>query len=93
MSDHTWCLCTLMYAVTRKVKSMATTMFWLIESSILTLHGLKGASTTCYLALHPQLKGTTGAYFADNNMAKASGKAGDTDLAKKLWDFSMDLIK
>lgn len=53
----------------------------------------QGASTTCYLALHPQLKGTTGAYFADNNMAKASGKAGDTDLAKKLWDFSMDLIK
>ncbi|XP_073033306.1 short-chain dehydrogenase TIC 32, chloroplastic-like [Primulina eburnea] len=53
----------------------------------------QGASTTCYLALHPQIKGTTGAYFADNNMAKASGKAGDTDVAKKLWDFSMDLIK
>ncbi|XP_073130160.1 short-chain dehydrogenase TIC 32, chloroplastic-like [Henckelia pumila] len=53
----------------------------------------QGASTTCYLALHSQLKGTTGAYFADNNMAKANAKAEDTDVAKKLWDFSMDLIK
>ncbi|KAK4350863.1 hypothetical protein RND71_030176 [Anisodus tanguticus] len=28
---------------------------------------LKGASTTCYVALHPQLKGISGEYFWDNN--------------------------
>ncbi|XP_015167026.1 short-chain dehydrogenase TIC 32, chloroplastic-like isoform X3 [Solanum tuberosum] len=27
----------------------------------------QGASTTCYVALHPQLKGISGEYFCDNN--------------------------
>ncbi|CAI9762424.1 unnamed protein product [Fraxinus pennsylvanica] len=53
----------------------------------------QGASTTCYVALHPQVKGISGEYFSDNNVAKPSSKAADTDLSKKLWDFSMDLIK
>ncbi|CAA3031507.1 Hypothetical predicted protein [Olea europaea subsp. europaea] len=53
----------------------------------------QGASTTCYVALHPQVKGMSGEYFSDNNVAKPSLKAADTDLSKKLWDFSMDLIK
>ncbi|KAL3652397.1 Short-chain dehydrogenase TIC 32, chloroplastic [Castilleja foliolosa] len=52
----------------------------------------EGASTTCYAALHPGLKGVSGEYLSDNNLAKASAKAADTDLANKLWDFSMDLI-
>ncbi|KAL3650506.1 Short-chain dehydrogenase TIC 32, chloroplastic [Castilleja foliolosa] len=52
----------------------------------------QGASTTCYVALHPKLEGISGEYFADNNLAKASAKAADKDLAKKLWDFSLDLI-
>ncbi|CAI9771921.1 unnamed protein product [Fraxinus pennsylvanica] len=53
----------------------------------------QGASTTCYVALHPQVKGISGEYFSDNNLAKPSSKAADTDLSKKLWEFSMDLIK
>ncbi|KAJ8771485.1 hypothetical protein K2173_026662 [Erythroxylum novogranatense] len=52
----------------------------------------QGAATTCYVALHPQVKGTSGAYFINSNLAKASSKARDEDLAKKLWDFSMNLI-
>ncbi|CAA0826394.1 NAD(P)-binding Rossmann-fold superfamily protein [Striga hermonthica] len=53
----------------------------------------QGASTTCYVALHPQVKGISGEYFSDNNLAKASEQAADTDLAKRLWDFSLDLMK
>ncbi|KAL2550437.1 NAD(P)-binding Rossmann-fold superfamily protein [Forsythia ovata] len=53
----------------------------------------QGASTSCYLALHPQVKGISGEYFWDNNLAKPSSRAADTDLSRKLWDFSMDLIK
>ncbi|RDY05780.1 Short-chain dehydrogenase TIC 32, chloroplastic, partial [Mucuna pruriens] len=53
----------------------------------------QGASTTCYVALHPQVEGISGEYFADNNIARASSQGRDIDLAKKLWDFSMDLIK
>ncbi|KAL2527325.1 NAD(P)-binding Rossmann-fold superfamily protein [Abeliophyllum distichum] len=52
----------------------------------------QGASTSCYLALHPQVKGITGEYFWDNNLAKTTSKAADTDLSRKLWDFSMDSI-
>ncbi|KAH1233554.1 Short-chain dehydrogenase TIC 32, chloroplastic [Glycine max] len=32
----------------------------------------QGAATTCYVALHPQVRGISGEYFSDNNLAKAS---------------------
>ncbi|XP_049393840.1 short-chain dehydrogenase TIC 32, chloroplastic-like [Solanum stenotomum] len=53
----------------------------------------QGASTTCYVALHPQLKGISGEYFCDNNLATTTATARDMDLAKRLWDFSMDFVK
>ncbi|WOL10546.1 hypothetical protein Cni_G19304 [Canna indica] len=52
----------------------------------------QGAATTCYVALHPQINGVTGKYFSDSNVAKPSFEASDADFAKKLWDFSMDII-
>ncbi|KAJ6764360.1 putative proteinD(P)-BINDING ROSSMANN-FOLD PROTEIN [Salix koriyanagi] len=53
----------------------------------------QGAATTCYVALHPKVKGMSGQYFADSNIAKASLQANDAELAKKLWDFSLDLVR
>ncbi|KAK7270477.1 hypothetical protein RIF29_23651 [Crotalaria pallida] len=53
----------------------------------------QGAATTCYVALHPQVKGISGKYFCDSNMAKAAPLANDPDLAKRLWDFSINLIQ
>ena len=52
---------------------------------------LQGASTTCYLALHPQVSGISGSYFVDNNVSETSSHGRDMDLAKKLWDFSVNL--
>ncbi|KAL3524296.1 hypothetical protein ACH5RR_017130 [Cinchona calisaya] len=52
----------------------------------------QGAATTCYVALHPHIKGVSGTYYADSNVAEASLQANDTELAKKLWDFSSTLI-
>ncbi|XP_058202036.1 short-chain dehydrogenase TIC 32, chloroplastic-like [Rhododendron vialii] len=51
----------------------------------------QGAATTCYVALHPQVKGVSGEYFSDNNLAKPIALAKDEELAKKLWDFSLGL--
>ncbi|XP_058223856.1 short-chain dehydrogenase TIC 32, chloroplastic-like isoform X2 [Rhododendron vialii] len=51
----------------------------------------QGASTTCYVALNPQVKGVSGEYFSDCNIAEPSALAKDNELAKKLWDFSLSL--
>lgn len=52
----------------------------------------QGAATTCYIALHPNLKGVTGKYFADCNITTPSKFATDKSLADKLWDFSIKFI-
>ncbi|XP_060178489.1 short-chain dehydrogenase TIC 32, chloroplastic-like isoform X1 [Lycium barbarum] len=53
----------------------------------------QGAATTCYVALHPQVKGVSGEYFSDNNIATTTttSLAKDSELAKKLWEFSLSL--
>ncbi|XP_027923731.1 short-chain dehydrogenase TIC 32, chloroplastic-like isoform X1 [Vigna unguiculata] len=53
----------------------------------------QGAATTCYVALHPQLKGLSGRYFADSNLAEASSEAVDPELGRKLWEHSSNLVK
>ncbi|KAM7531833.1 hypothetical protein LguiB_035243 [Lonicera macranthoides] len=53
---------------------------------------LQGAATTCYVALHPKLKGVSGKYFVDCNEWTASEFARNELLGKKLWDFSDKLI-
>ncbi|XP_027364162.1 short-chain dehydrogenase TIC 32, chloroplastic isoform X2 [Abrus precatorius] len=53
----------------------------------------QGAATSCYVALHPQAKGISGKYFSDSNVSTTTSQGTDPDLAKKLWDFSMNLIK
>ncbi|KAJ6426578.1 hypothetical protein OIU84_022222 [Salix udensis] len=51
----------------------------------------QGAATTCYVALHPHVKGVSGEYFMDSNLSKAGSYAADVELAKKLWDFTASL--
>ncbi|KAE9621049.1 hypothetical protein Lal_00019752 [Lupinus albus] len=53
----------------------------------------QGAATTCYVALHPQVEGLSGCYFADSNLSEASSQATDTELARKLWEYSSNLVK
>lgn len=63
------------------------------KSWLLILFGTQGAATTCYVALHPQVKGVSGEYFADSNIAKPSSKGKDAELGKKLWEFSISLTE
>ncbi|KAK7399200.1 hypothetical protein VNO78_10378 [Psophocarpus tetragonolobus] len=51
----------------------------------------QGAATQCYVALHPQVKGISGEYFMDSNKANPTSLAKDSELAKKLWEFSLNL--
>ncbi|KAL4326370.1 hypothetical protein GQ457_11G032690 [Hibiscus cannabinus] len=52
----------------------------------------QGAATTCYVALHPEVKGKSGLYFSDSNVAQTSLQANDTELGRKLWDLTFCLI-
>lgn len=51
----------------------------------------QGAATSCYLALNPKVNGVSGGYFMDSNQAEPSPLSKDEQLAKKLWDFSLEL--
>ncbi|KAF3319777.1 short-chain dehydrogenase TIC 32 [Carex littledalei] len=53
----------------------------------------QGAATTCYVAMNPEVKGVTGKFFKDSNVCTPSSQALDHELAKKLWDFSMNIIQ
>ncbi|KAG6518628.1 short-chain dehydrogenase TIC 32 B, chloroplastic-like [Zingiber officinale] len=53
----------------------------------------QGAATSCYVALHPSLKGVSGEYFADCNIETPTAKGRNEELAKKLWELSETLIK
>ncbi|KAE8710787.1 Short-chain dehydrogenase TIC 32 [Hibiscus syriacus] len=44
----------------------------------------QGAATTCYVALHPQVKSFSGEYFMDSNISQPSFQGKDEDLAKGL---------
>ncbi|KAK3157068.1 hypothetical protein QOZ80_2AG0115710 [Eleusine coracana subsp. coracana] len=52
----------------------------------------QGAATTCYVAMHPRVKGISGKYFTNCNIANPSSQASDTELAKKLWQFSLQNV-
>lgn len=52
----------------------------------------QGAATQVYVATNPALSKTTGAYFADCNVAKPRPDANDEALAKKLWEESEKIV-
>ncbi|KAF2297838.1 hypothetical protein GH714_003917 [Hevea brasiliensis] len=66
-------------------------VFFRMASKFLLKNVQQGAATTCYLALHPQVEGVSGEYFADCDFAKPASQAKDPELAKKLWDYSLSL--
>ncbi|KAB1223446.1 Short-chain dehydrogenase TIC 32, chloroplastic [Morella rubra] len=51
-----------------------------------------GASTTCYVALSPQIEGVTGKYFVDCNESNCSSLANDESEAHKLLKHTRALI-
>ncbi|XP_078167930.1 short-chain dehydrogenase TIC 32, chloroplastic-like isoform X2 [Carex rostrata] len=52
----------------------------------------QGAATTCYLALHPNVRDVSGKYFHNSNETLPTKYARDMDLAKNLWNISQNLV-
>jgi len=52
----------------------------------------QGAATQTYVAVHPDIAGVSGEYFADCNVAKSRPDAEDAGLAKKLWEVSEEIV-
>ncbi len=52
----------------------------------------QGAATTCYVATNAALSTVSGKYFADCNLAKPSRHGRDTDMARRLWQASEELV-
>eukprot|EP00252_Welwitschia_mirabilis_P022500 TRINITY_DN6103_c0_g1_i1.p1 TRINITY_DN6103_c0_g1~~TRINITY_DN6103_c0_g1_i1.p1 ORF type:complete len:323 (+),score=61.66 TRINITY_DN6103_c0_g1_i1:399-1367(+) len=75
--------------ITRHLKILALPIA-LMKFMLKTLP--QGAATTCYLALHPNVKGVSGKYFCDCNEAVPDSKAQDVNLSKGLWKLSEVLV-
>ncbi|XP_065334331.1 retinol dehydrogenase 12-like [Cloeon dipterum] len=53
----------------------------------------EGAQTSIHLAVSEEVEGVTGRYFVDCKDAKMSADAKNQELAKKLWDKCVQLVK
>ena len=51
----------------------------------------KGAKTSIYLASSPEVVGVSGKYFKKKKEAKSVKVAYDEELAKQLWNLSLEL--
>ncbi|WOG90227.1 hypothetical protein DCAR_0209470 [Daucus carota subsp. sativus] len=72
----------------------ALNKFMTVAGNIVFKNIQQGASTTCYVALNPKVKGISGEYFVGNNISKsATAMAKDPEMAKKLWELSEEMTK
>jgi WW domain-containing oxidoreductase len=53
----------------------------------------QGAATQCYVAVHPELAGVTGQYFADCEVKEPAGVAHDEAQGEALWRWTEALIE
>ena len=53
----------------------------------------KGAATTLYLASSPEVQNTAGKYFVNKKMTSSSAQSYDAELAKRLWNVSLELAR
>ncbi len=53
----------------------------------------EGAATQTWAAVHPDAARYSGEYFVDVNVGEASSKAGDAELARRLWARTEEIIE
>lgn len=52
----------------------------------------QGASTECYVAVHPDVAGEGGMYYSDNAVASTSYYGGNLELANQLYEYSINYL-
>eukprot|EP00252_Welwitschia_mirabilis_P027577 TRINITY_DN9499_c0_g2_i1.p1 TRINITY_DN9499_c0_g2~~TRINITY_DN9499_c0_g2_i1.p1 ORF type:complete len:323 (+),score=24.45 TRINITY_DN9499_c0_g2_i1:83-1051(+) len=77
--------------ITRERDGLLTDIVFFLASKLLKTVP-QAASTTCYVAVHPQLRNISGKYFADCNEAQVYGLANDTEKALELWNESEAMV-
>jgi WW domain-containing oxidoreductase len=68
------------------LRVLLSTMQWFMKSAS------QGAATQALLAASPQVTGITGEYWSDCQIAKGNPLLNDTNLAKRLWKVSAQII-
>ena len=53
----------------------------------------KGAETSIYLASSPDVDNITGQYFVNKKIRQSSKESNDMEVAKKLWDLSVEYLE
>ncbi|TYG54625.1 hypothetical protein E1A91_D09G193400v1 [Gossypium mustelinum] len=76
----------------RAHKGFITDSIFFIASKLLKSTS-QGASTSCYVALSPQVEGMSGKYFVDCNESNCSVLANDESEARRLWRQTRALIR
>ncbi|XP_065048894.1 short-chain dehydrogenase TIC 32 B, chloroplastic [Musa acuminata AAA Group] len=78
--------------IIRDHKGLITDSVFFLASRLLKSTS-QGASTTCYVALSPQLIGVSGKYFVDCNETSCSSLAGNEFEARTLWQKTHALVR
>jgi len=52
----------------------------------------KGAETSVYIASSPEVENITGQYFVNKKIRQSSKESNDIEVAKKLWDSSVEYV-
>jgi len=52
----------------------------------------KGAEASIFLATSPEVENITGQYFANKKIRQSSKESNDMEVAKKLWDLSVEYV-
>jgi WW domain-containing oxidoreductase len=75
----------------RHMPGVASFLFGLVGPLVLKSVP-QGAATEVFVAVHPSVATTSGAYFADCNVAQPRPDADDAALARRLWEVTEALV-
>jgi NAD(P)-dependent dehydrogenase (short-subunit alcohol dehydrogenase family) len=75
----------------RHMPGLANFVFGLVGPLVLKSVS-QGAATEVFVAVHPSVASTSGAYFADCNVARPRPDADDPALARRLWEVTEKIV-